>query len=645
MTRIQGIIAWIRPRLPAFAGYAVPFALVLYLALVSGGYDLITRSQVGIVVWWAILLGAALGLLPLIRITRSGWIVLAIMGGLALWTAIGTLTWTQSTERSVIEASRVITLLGFLLVLLMLQGREGLRRSVGAAGAAMATVAVIALASRFHPAWFDIGELPAGYPVARLNYPVGYWNGMGTLMAIGISVLLWSASRSRTIAARSLAAAFLPLLVLVLYLTASRGGLIEASAAFAALLILTPGRLTLLSRAVIPGLLSVVLIALITKRPELRDNLGGVAGEQGTQMIWLTSLVVIAGAGLAWLLESRLLNRIEMPRASRSTMARAGAGLAALVVAGLLVGLASGSIGDRWEQFKEPVGATSTVDRLSSVRSGERYQYWNAAVDAGKSDLITGLGPGTFEYWWAREGSGPAYVRDAHNLYLEAFAEMGIPGLLLTLGLVLFPIGLAARRAIRDAEDERRPAFAAAAAGMIAFAVAAGIDWAWELTVLPALFFVLLAAVCGPDGETRRGRMHAPDFRLPLLPAARVGIAAFALIGIAVIWVPMSGNQKLLKSQELYREGDPAGSLAEAEDALDRMPWSATTNIQIALLQNGAGNDQAAVDAALEATEDDPYNWQAWYVLGSVSKAAGEDGLSETAFGKVAETNRNWTGQ
>jgi len=637
-----GIIGRVRTRLPAFAGYAVPFALVLYLALVSGGYELITRSQVGIVVWWAILLGAAFGLFPVIRVTRSGWTVLAIMGVLTLWTALGALTWTQSTERSVIEVSRSVTLLGFLLVLLLVQGRDGLRRSVGAAGAAIATVAVVALASRYHPAWFDIGELPVGYPIARLNYPVGYWNGLGTLMAIGIPVLLWVASRGKTIAGRSLAAAFLPLLVLVTYLTASRGGLIEVAAAILALVILTPGRPALLARAIFPGIFSLVLLILINKRPELRDNLGGVANQQGTQMIWLTSLVVIAGAGLAWLLESRILPRIEWPSASRSTMSVVGLGLSALVLSGLIVGLASGSIAERWDQFKEPVTESATVDRLSSVSSGERYQYWQTAADAGESSPVTGLGPGTFEYWWARNGTGPSYVRDAHNLYLEGFGEMGIPGLLLTLGLVLVPIGLAVRRATRDADDERRPAFAAAAAGMIAFAVAAGIDWAWELTVLPALFFVLVAAVCGPDGETRRGRMNAPDFHLPLLPAVRVGIAAVALIGIFVIWVPMSGNQKLLKSQELYREGDFAGSLVKAKDALDRMPWSATTNIQIALLHNEAGNGRAALKAARNAADDDPYNWQAWYVLGSIAKTVDDKKLSKAAYKQVDEMNRNF---
>ncbi|MDQ2622789.1 MAG: hypothetical protein M3Y45_07095, partial [Actinomycetota bacterium] len=174
--------ARLRPLLGELAGYAAPFALVLYVALESGGYDLVTRSEIGIVVWWAVLLGVAAGLLPLVRVTGAGWTVLGILGGLTLLTAVASLTWTQSTERSVIELSRVLTLLGCFTLLTILQGREGLMRSVAAIGAAVAVVALIALAARYHPSWFSIGELPENYPKARLNFPLGYWNGLAALM-------------------------------------------------------------------------------------------------------------------------------------------------------------------------------------------------------------------------------------------------------------------------------------------------------------------------------------------------------------------------------------------------------------------------------------------------------------------------------
>jgi hypothetical protein len=75
----------------------------------------------------------------------------------------------------------------------------------------------------------------------------------------------------------------------------------------------------------------------------------------------------------------------------------------------------------------------------------------------------------------------PVSVRDAHSLYLETLAELGLLGLAL-LGLALAPPLLAAFRG----------ASAAAAGGYVAFLVHAGLDWDWEL---PAV--TLAGLLCG----------------------------------------------------------------------------------------------------------------------------------------------------
>ena len=46
------------------AGWLLPFALVLYLGLKGGGYDQVVYGQVGIIVWWIVVLGAAVAVLP-----------------------------------------------------------------------------------------------------------------------------------------------------------------------------------------------------------------------------------------------------------------------------------------------------------------------------------------------------------------------------------------------------------------------------------------------------------------------------------------------------------------------------------------------------------------------------------------------------
>src|SRR6202012_5653518 len=48
--------------------------LSVYLALSGGGYDIVVRSEIGLLVWWFILLGALVGLLPRAQVPRAGWI-------------------------------------------------------------------------------------------------------------------------------------------------------------------------------------------------------------------------------------------------------------------------------------------------------------------------------------------------------------------------------------------------------------------------------------------------------------------------------------------------------------------------------------------------------------------------------------------
>ena len=84
-----------------------------------------------------------------------------------------------------------------------------------------------------------------------------------------------------------------------------------------------------------------------------------------------------------------------------------------------------------------------------------RYDFWEAAVDANATDPSVGIGPGTFDFWWTQHGSYAAYVRDAHSLYVETLAELGIIGLLL-IGAPLR--GRPRDRRVAGAQGATRPA-------------------------------------------------------------------------------------------------------------------------------------------------------------------------------------------
>ncbi len=633
----------------AVVGFGIPFLLILTLAVQAGGYDIVLRSQVGIIVWWALLLGLSAGLLPSAKLTRPGWGMLASFAGVVAITALATLTWTESVERSVIEFSRTITLFGIFTLMLLIQGRHGLRRSLAAVGAAVAVVAVIALGDRFDPGLLPFGSselLPAGYPRARLNYPLEYWNGLAAMMAIGMGPLLWGAVSARDRFVRAIAAGVLPLTVLATYLTASRGGTASAAVALLALVLLFPQRLRLMLGSLAPAVGSAVLIVAANRRPEVRDLIpGDQAAAQGTEMIWMSLAVVLTVAAIQALVTG-LIERgaLRIPTVRREVTRLIGGAFGATVVLLLTIGLASGFFSNRWSEFKQPV-EQGTVSRLGSVNSSERYFLWKSALDAADSEKLTGIGPGAFEYWWARNGDGEQFVRDAHSLYLEFLAESGPAAFLLILLLVFGPIVYGVMLSASPMSSERRTQLAAATAGMVGFAVAAGVDWAWELTVLPVAFFALAAAALGPDvvtgggpGRDRAGADRAQQGRQVTRWAVRAAMAVGCVLAIAVIAVPLAGTQALNSSQEMVGDGDVNGALADAERSSGLQPWAASPRVQQAQVLDLLGRRQEAIRVAREAVDLEPVNWRNWLVL-SETLAARPPSRSRRALRRALRLN------
>jgi hypothetical protein len=180
---------------------------------------------------------------------------------------------------------------------------------------------------------------------------------------------------------------------------------------------------------------------------------------------------------------------------------------------------------------------------------------------------------------------------------------------------------------------------------MTAFAVAAGIDWAWETTVLVAVFLTFVAAIAGPDAESRRGRLHAPDFRLPLSVSQRFGLLSVSIVAIIVIAIPAYGTYLVESSPSNYRRGDLSAAVSKANRAREVMPWASTADVQLALLKLGQGQVEEARDVALDGTRDDPYNWRTWLVLAQVEDQAGNRAAAAEALEKVSALNQGYSDQ
>lgn len=616
------------------AAWMLGFGLVFYLSIEGGGYDIIVRNQVGIAVWWIAVVGVLAGALPVRKPTRLTLVAGGLLLGFVLWTA-SSLAWTESHERTVSELSRVLVYLGVFGLASLIRGSRGTRHMVAAVGTAIALVALVALATRLHPDWIPeaslTGQLLSGAQ-SRLSYPLNYWNGLAELIAIGLPLIFYVAVYSKSVLVRAGAGGLLPPLMLALYFTFSRSGIGAALAGMAIFMIFTGDRIRAIPPLLIAAGGGAILIAAASGKGALEDGLvGPIAQSQGDGLMMLTLAVFVAVAvihgGISWVLTERTRPRWLSPTKGESQVIVGVAVVVALLVA--IVAGGPGQVSDSWQEFKSKEAPGNESSRLGSAAGNGRYQYWSSASDQLSSKPIGGTGSGTFEYWWARNGSIPGFVRDTHSLYFQTAGELGVVGMLLLLGFLGVVICGGAYRAIR-ASRRRRSQIAAALAGCVAFCVAAGFDWTWQIAAIPIAFLMLSAAMLAAGDKTSSGS-------LPWYGRGMVAVAG--VIALVAIAVPLASNTEIRQSQSQARAGNNSAALSSARTAIDIQPSAATPYLQEALVLELQGNLAPAAASARRATEKEPTNWRTWFVLSRIEAERGRVGASIDAFREAQRLN------
>lgn len=634
---------------PALGGWTLGFALVVVLGLSGGGYDAVIRGETGIAAWWIAGAGVAAGAFVLPR-RRPAWVSLAIFSALVIWTVAG-LSWTDSTERTVAEIARATGYLGILLLAVLVYERVPARNVIAGVACGIAVIGAYAVLTRLQPDWFGTDAVGEIFPTARrrLAAPVGYWNGLAGLFAIGVPLLLAFATDARRVVVRAAAASAVPVLVLGVFLAVSRGGVVSVGAALIAWFALAPDRLPKLPVLAAVAAGGTILCLSADGRDALQAGVESTAALRQGEELQTIVLLVMAGvaamtAGIG-LLDRHATRPVVTFVPRRIAAAAAGAGALVGLVAFFAVG-GPGWLDNRFEEFKGQ-GATpaasnydDAISRLKSVAGNGRWQMWVTARDAQREDPLTGIGPGTFEYLWAREKSAgtEAFVRDAHSLWAETLGELGWVGFLLVLGFFGFALAAGAARALSSADRDHRAALAAATAGLVAFCAIATVEWAWELTVLGATGLLLAAAcVAGlADGRLRVGSDGAG--RRAAMPV-RVVIAVVAVFSILLIAIPTGTTGDVRDSQRAVRAGDLAAAYRDARAATRSQPYSASAWMQEALVLERAGELGRARAAALRATAEEPTNWRTWLLRSRLDVRAGDAAASVRAYRRARSLN------
>jgi hypothetical protein len=631
-----------RARLEESAALLAPVALIAGLALAGGGFEVAQRHVAGLVAWLVVVALILLGTASRATLARPVYWAVGLIGGLSLLSAMSSL-WSGSAELSVVEADRILAYLGFFLAaFLIAQTDERRQRFAEGLAISLALVALLGLASRLLPNLIEVGD--SFLTTARLAYPLGYWNANGAAFGIGAALLLWASRHAAWAGLRWLSVAALPAVLLALYFTYSRGGLLALLIAVGCTIALSRDRLWLLATLAIGALGALAPVLAVQARRSLADNVANQAAvDQGVTVL----LILLAGIGLALLLFAALRwaerrgGRMTDRALELSRNPRLLQGIAA-AVAVIAIGVAIAVGGRAWDQFSS--SDVQFPDRpeqhLSDFSGAGRHDFFRVAIDGFEEKPLLGVGAAGYEFSWERHRSIPLPVHDAHSLYFEAFAELGALGGLLTLALIgaLLWIGFAAWRAAAHPQRER---YAALFAACLAFAVVAGLDWFWEIAGIGAIFFlaagVLVAARCAQlsraldldlsrDGEGR-------GFGLAVVGLAVAWIAVIALVG------PLLVDREINASQDAAAAGKIDSAVNHAETARSIEPFAASPYVQLGLLAESQGDTGTAIERFTQAIDREDRNWQLYYLRSRVEQAAGEVAAAEADLNRARELN------
>ena len=433
---------------------------------------------------------------------------------------------------------------------------------------------------------------------------------------------------------RALAVLPLPAVAAVLYLTSSRGGAIAAGIAVVAFVALSARRWAAAVAVAVAAGGSAAVIGVLSTRTELvNDPFGSSAAVgQGRTAAVLVFVICLATALLYGGLLSVPVRAPTVPRLV--TWAAIG-----VVVLGLAAALAAGHPGERFRHFKQPpkaIGATTIEAHLFSGSGRGRWQLWTAAAQAFRAHPVAGGGAGSYEAWWAQHRTIQLFVRNAHSLYMETLAELGVVGLALLLGALVSGLVVGVVR-LRAATGDARVALAALLAAYLAYLFEAGVDWMWQVTAVTVLAFACLGLMTGPATALSARRVGAVQPRAN--PLVRVGALAVAWFCIGCLTIPLLAELKVEQSQAAVRNGNSREAIKDALDARKLQSWAATPYLQLALVQEASGNLPAAQGAIVRAISNDASDWRLWLVAARIATESGDVPLARRYLHEAEHLN------
>jgi len=608
------------------ASVLLPAALALFFSFQAGGFFAGSTGVAAFALALGLVLRSTLGHRPFAALTVPAGVAAAALAGYAVWILLS-VQWSDAPGRALVEFNRALLYgLTFLACATLPYRRGRLAASVRWLVLATWIVCLAGLASHLYADTFPVG---ASAVQDRLSFPLSYWNGQGLIAALGMLLAVHLACASREPWwARALGAGAVPVLISALFFTFSRGAMLAAVVGLVAYVLLyrsrglLTGAVAVLPPAVLAVLFSYDAGELTTDGPTTPAAIAqGADVALGVGICTLAALVL--GVGVARWLDPQA-HRLALPARARRPV-RAGFAVAVLLAA-VVVPLALGAPAAIERQFDRFVAGNTTQDadqraRLLNPGNNGRLDHWKVALDAWRTAPLRGTGAGTYQVNWNQDRELDLNVVDAHSLYVETLADLGLVGLgLIALALLTIAGAVLWRGQRRRGDPDADPSLdAILVAVFVAWGIHAGLDWIWEtpaLTAWPlALAGMALAGRVAAGGEPSPGR------------TVRIAVG-LACLGLAAVPLQMGRSQAALDRSVRAFGASPQNCPGAIDAALTSLgavgsraePWEIIAYCDIA-----ANEPELARRAARNAMARDPRNWTYPYALALVQGATGED--------------------
>ncbi len=606
---------------------ALAVALVVVAFVTKAGDQLSPNTWAQIVL---VLIGAAAAITVLVIGApgpRYGQAALLLFAVLALVTTLS-ITWSVTPDTSWLEANRTLSYFavfgtGMAFARVFPDRWPAL---IGAIALAAAALSAYALLVKVFPATFAPTD-----SLGRLSTPFGYWNATGLIASLGLPPCLWiGARREAAPALRALVPPAIAVLVSVVVLSYSRSAVLASIAGLALWFTVVPIRLR---GAFVLGLGIVGAAAIsgwaLATHALTHDHVALSARTSAGHGFGIVIVLVLVALGIVSLAGAFAVDRTALARETRRRIGLVLIGLVALLpVAGIAALAASqrgltGEISHVWSTLtttKESVG--DNPGRLIELGSS-RARDWNDGWTVFTHSALHGAGADGYATARLRYSTSIFRVDHAHSYIAQTFADFGLIGIVVNLGL-LIAWSLATRTTVRARapglrQSPERLGLLTLLCVVVAFGVHSAIDWTWFIpgTALPALMCAGWLAGRGPL-ETPVGR-RAERVRLsvrPLVGLACTGLVTITLLAAWAIWQPLHSDNATGAVLSALTRGDTAAAFTDARDAAGSDPVSVQPLWLLAELYSRIGDEHAAHAELVKAISLQPENPATWQQLG-----------------------------